>query len=253
MVGLVLVSHSQELAKALVDLVKQIAPQDIQITMSAGVGPTHQEFGTDAIEIAKAIQSVYSSDGVLVLMDIGSAVLSADMALELIPLEMRGKVTLCSAPLVEGAISAGVQASLGSDLETVCREAQSALIPKVEHLGESMPIAEIDENTLDLPDQAKVHTITVQLQNLHGLHARPAARFVQVAVTYQADIRVTNASSGKGPASAKSLNALATLGASRGDLLTITANGNQALPALEALRRLIQDNFGGGESEGDAS
>ena len=136
MVGLVLVSHSRKLADALLTLIRQVAPAEVPIALAAGVGPDRQEFGTDALEISEAIQSVYSPDGVLVLMDLGSAILSAQTALELLPEEMHPNVRFCSAPLVEGAIAAGVQSSLGSDLETVCREARQALSPKREQIGD---------------------------------------------------------------------------------------------------------------------
>lgn len=243
MVGLVLVSHSRALAEALVVLVKQMASQDLRVAIAAGAGPDYQELGTEANEIAAVIQSVYSPDGVLVLMDLGSAVLSAEMAVELLPQEMRAHIACCAAPLVEGAIAAGVQASLGSDLQAVCLEAQRALSPKVEHLIGSQPQSGTKADAQQLLTQGKIQTTTLELQNLHGLHARPAARFVQVAAAFDADIRVKNESSGKGPVSAKSLNALATLGASRGDRITIMASGREATAALEALQRLIQDNF----------
>src|SRR3972149_9936533 len=100
MVSLVLVSHSRALAEALVNLVKQMAAQDLQVAIAAGAGPNHQEFGTDAREIAAVIQSVYSPDGVLVLMDLGSAVLSADMAVGVVPQEVQAHVVCCAARLV---------------------------------------------------------------------------------------------------------------------------------------------------------
>ena len=121
MVGLVIVSHSRELATALVKLVRQVAAPNIPIALSAGVGDERQDFGTDAIEITDAIREVDSPDGVLVLMDLGSAVLSAKMALEFLEPEIAARVRFCAAPLVEGCISAAVQISLGSDIETVCR------------------------------------------------------------------------------------------------------------------------------------
>jgi phosphocarrier protein FPr len=77
MVGLVIVAHSRALANALVDLVRQVTNTEIPLALAAGVGPERDEFGTDAVEIMDAIQSVYSDEGVLVLMDLGSAILSA--------------------------------------------------------------------------------------------------------------------------------------------------------------------------------
>ena len=81
MIGIVIVSHSLALANALVDLVQQVSNQPLSLAVAAGAGPGGKEFGTNAIEIAEAIQSVYSPEGVLVLMDLGSAILSAEMAL----------------------------------------------------------------------------------------------------------------------------------------------------------------------------
>ncbi len=91
MVGLVIVSHSKALADGLTGLVRQVTTTEIPLASAAGIGEMRQEFGTDAVEIMDAIQSVYSEDGVVVLMDLGSAVLSAKMALELLPPEMQAK------------------------------------------------------------------------------------------------------------------------------------------------------------------
>ena len=77
MVGLVIVSHSRALADGLTGLVRQVSPTPVPVAVAAGIGEERGEFGTDAVEIMTAIQSVYSEDGVLVLMDLGSAVLSA--------------------------------------------------------------------------------------------------------------------------------------------------------------------------------
>ena len=136
MVGLVIVSHSRTLADALVGLLRQVASADLPVAVAAGIGDDRSEFGTDAVEIMEAIQSVYSDDGVLVLMDLGSAVLSAKMALEFLPPEMAEKIRFCGVPLVEGAVAAAVQIGLGSDLDTICREANAALAPKREQLGQ---------------------------------------------------------------------------------------------------------------------
>ncbi len=88
------------------------------------------------------------------------------------------------------------------------------------------------------------HQLVLTLHNLHGLHARPAARFVQTASRFQADIRVTNLTNGKGPASARSLNAIAILGAVENHQIQISATGPEAESALTALKKLVDDNFG---------
>ena len=242
MVGLVIVSHSRELAIALSHLVQQVTPVEIPLAISAGVGDDRKEFGTDAVEISEAIQSVYSPSGVLVMMDLGSAVLSAQMALDLLPPEMTDNIRFCAAPLIEGAIAAGVQVGLGSDLQTVCREAEQALLPKQEQIHtEGTTFQSIETPT---PSGEGAKQLVLTLHNLHGLHARPAARFVQTASRFNAEITVRNLTNGKGPASARSLNAIAILGAVEDHQIEISASGPEADGVLAALKKLVDDNFG---------
>ena len=240
MVGLVIVSHSRALAEALVGLIRQVASADLPIALAAGVGEDRGQFGTDAVEIMEAIQSVYSEMGVLVLMDLGSAVLSAKLALDLLPPEMGDKIRFCGAPLVEGGIAAAVQIGLESDLDTVCREANAALAPKREQLGQE---AGGSASPPPVPEEG-AESITLTLTNLHGLHARPAAKFVQTAGRFMANVTVSDLTNGKGPVSARSLNAVATLGAVENHQIRISASGEEARLVLAALKALIEDNFG---------
>ena len=129
MVGLVLVSHSRPLAEAVSDLVRRAVNSDLQLSYCGGVGEDRTELGTDAIEIQEAISGVYSDEGVLVLMDMGSAILSAETAKELLSPEQQEKVRLTSAPLVEGGVAAAVQAQLGSSLDEVANAALQSLLP----------------------------------------------------------------------------------------------------------------------------
>jgi dihydroxyacetone kinase phosphotransfer subunit len=242
-VGLVIVSHSRELANALVKLVKQVASPNVPIALAAGIGDHRQDFGTDAVEVTEAILSVYSPDGVLVMMDLGSAVLSAHMALEFLEPEIAARVRFCAAPLVEGCISAGVQISLGSDIDTVCREALQALLPKQEQIAGSFGSGPVQTLVVPIPVVAG-QQILLTLHNLHGLHARPAARFVQTVANFNAEVTVTNLTNGKGPASAHSLNAIATLGAVEEHQIQVTASGPEAEAVLQAIKALVDDNFG---------
>ena len=245
MVGLVIVSHSRALADALVGLLRQVASPDLPVAVAAGIGENRSEFGTDALEIMEAIQSVFAEQGVLVLMDLGSAVLSAKMALDFLPPEMAGKVEFCGAPLVEGAVAAAVQIGLGTDLASICREANAALAPKREQLGQ-----EDSTSTAPLPvPDATAESIILTLTNLHGLHARPAAKFVQTAARFAANVTVTDLTNGKGPVSARSLNAIATLGAVENHQICISASGEEARLVLAALKALIEDNFGEAPTE----
>ena len=111
MVGLVLVSHSPGIAEGTAELVRQMAGE---VEMVAVGGDSEGGFGTDPERIEAAISDL-DADEVLVFMDLGSAVLSAETVLEMLPSETREKVRLVDAPFVEGAFSAGVVASAGAD------------------------------------------------------------------------------------------------------------------------------------------
>ena len=111
MVGLVLVSHSSRIAEGTAELVLQMAGE---VELSPVGGDAEGGFGTDVDRIRAAISDL-DVDEVLVFMDLGSAVLSAETVLEMLSEEEREKVTLVDAPFVEGAFAAGVTASTGAD------------------------------------------------------------------------------------------------------------------------------------------
>lgn len=129
MVGLVLVSHSRTLVEGLSHFVQQVAGE---IPIACAGGTADGRLGTDATAVAAAIDRVWSPDGVLVLVDLGSSVLSTEMALELMPPERSQGVQLSGAPLVEGAVVAAMEIKLGRPLGQVQAAAEAAmLIPKV--------------------------------------------------------------------------------------------------------------------------
>jgi len=250
MVGLVLVSHSRALAEALVALVGQVSDAAaLPVIGVGGAGPRHSELGTDATAIAEAIQALYTPDGVVVLMDLGSAVLSAEMAVELLPDAMRPNIHCCAAPLVEGAVAAAVRIGLNSSAATVCREAMAALTPKVEQLGHVDAQPDCQPATVGLKNtDAFEARIELTVQTCHGLHARPAARLVQTAAAFDADVFVARPASADGrgmrPVSAASMTALAGLGLRQGEAMLVMANGKQAQAALAAIAALVAANFG---------
>ena len=123
-VGLVVVSHSAKIAEGVVELAGQMAPE---VRIRAAGGTDERGIGTDATLIAEAIEAADDGDGVLVLVDLGSAVLSAQVAIdELVDEARRGRVRISDAPLVEGAVVGAVQASTGSDLDEVDQAATEA-------------------------------------------------------------------------------------------------------------------------------
>ena len=122
MVGLVLVSHSQQIAEGTAELVRQMAGE---VEISAVGGDAEGGFGTDPERIQGAIEGL-DAEEVLVFMDLGSAVLSAETVLEMLSSERRGQVRLVDAPFVEGAFAAGVVASAGSDADECVEAAMEA-------------------------------------------------------------------------------------------------------------------------------
>jgi multiphosphoryl transfer protein len=244
MVGLVIVSHSNALSQALVGLVRQVATGHLPLCGVGGVGVDRQAFGTDAVNIVEAIESVFSPDGVVVLVDLGSAILSAETALELLPEEMRPHIRICGAPIVEGAVAAGVQISLGGSLEVVCHEAGRALVPKINQMSGSDEIFVAPgarDPAQPLPEDWQ--TIQLTVNTPHGLHARPAARFVQTAAVFDAQIRIKKLESSAEPVPAASFNSIATLGINRGDRIVVFARGRQAPEALAAIKTLVDDQL----------
>ena len=123
-VGLVVVSHSAKIAEGVVELAGQMAGE---VRIRAAGGTDDGGIGTDATLIAEAIAAADEGDGVLVLVDLGSAVLSAQLAIdELVDQEVRGRARISDAPVVEGTVVAAVQASTGSSLDEVDQAARGA-------------------------------------------------------------------------------------------------------------------------------
>ena len=123
-VGLVLVSHSAAIADGLAELVAQVAGPSVPIA-AAGGGPDGT-FGTDGGRVLVALQEAAGSSGAVVLMDLGSSVLAVRAALgELEPGELE-RIAVADAPLVEGAVAAGVTASTGAALGEVAAAAREA-------------------------------------------------------------------------------------------------------------------------------
>ena len=124
MVSLVVVSHSYQVAQGVKEMALQMLTGKISIAATGGT--KERTLGTDVLAIQEAIRSVLGPDGVVVLVDIGGAVISVEMALEGIDPTDRDKVVIADAPLVEGAIMAATQASLGAGLLEVKKMAEEA-------------------------------------------------------------------------------------------------------------------------------
>ena len=243
MVGIVVVSHSSAIAQGVVELAREMGGEGVAIEAAGGLDEPGNPIGTDAVLVLAAIEKADSGDGVLVLMDLGSAVMSAEVALDMLSDEQRARVYLSEAPLVEGAVAAAAAARVGEDLESVAGEARGGLQGKAAHLGvdESRTTG---ETAPEEPDTGSFKELQLTVGNPLGLHARPAARFVRTAGDFDAKVEVTNLTTGKGPVTAKSLNAIATLGVRRDHAINIRARGPQASEALAALQLLADEGFG---------
>jgi multiphosphoryl transfer protein len=247
-VGIVIVSHSHAIAEGTAELAREMGGSDVRVETAGGLDLPEHPVGTDAVLVQHAIERAWSDDGVLVLMDLGSAVLSAEMALDLLG-DRRSGVVLCEAPLVEGAVAAAVTAKMGAPLASVATEARGGLAGKVAHLGtpadEAGPAT--GGTTADTPERGPsaepAVSVRITIGNPHGLHARPAARFVQTASSFDAEVSVRDLTNGRGPAPAGSLNAVATLGAATGHEIEVSASGTQAAEAIAAIRSLAGRNF----------
>ena len=230
-VGLVIVSHSAKLAEGVVELAREMGGEDVAIEAAGGMADPPGAIGTDAMVVMEAIERASSADGVLVLMDLGSAVMSAEMAVEMAGDDAQ-TVLAGDAPLVEGAVAAAAAARGGLGLEQVARAARGALKAAGGAADESPGESEAAGEALER---------RFVLTNRLGLHLRPAGKLVAAAAV--ADVDVSNATTGAGPVSATSLIGLSEL-ARHGEEILVRARGANAEQALDAIQALADDNWG---------
>ena len=243
MIHLILVSHHPDIARGIAALAAQMSAAPETIHTAAGIDDADNPVGTDAVRIMQTLLEADNPDGILILVDLGSAILSAQTALDLLDdPALAARCRISAAPLVEGTISAAVAASSGADLETVAREATQALAAKQASLGESAPAS---ATPVVAPSG---DSTTITLTNRDGLHARPAARLVAALTPYRARLVLT---CGDKQSDGKSLNQLALLQARHGDRLTLHADGDDAAAALQTFRELAATNFGDPPDSGD--
>jgi PTS hybrid protein len=220
-VGIVLVSHSAKLAEGLAELAAQMAP-DVTIVPAGGL--SDGSIGTDYDEVVAATQRADHGDGVVLLYDLGSAQMTAELAVE--SLADPTAAVVADGPLVEGAIAAAVAAQAGQDRKAVAEAAATAGIP------EDLALAEATADSAE---------IELELRNDVGLHARPAALLVRALSEFDAEVTVRL---GDQEADGHSVLALMSLGARQGDRIRVRARGPQAPAALDKAKELVEGNFG---------
>ncbi|MEI2779080.1 MAG: dihydroxyacetone kinase phosphoryl donor subunit DhaM [Tetrasphaera sp.] len=255
MIGIVVVAHSRALAEAAVDFALQMTTSNGRPRVAVAAGLDATTLGTDATAVAGAIEEVAGADGVLVLVDVGSAVLSTEMAVEFLDPELAERIRISPAPLVEGLVAAVVTAAGGAGLDAVDREARAGLLGKQEQMGsvggpgefgdpDSGPdtVGPTGDAFATSPTHAP-HRLVVVAPVPHGLHARPAAAIVSALAGLDAQVTIAEAT-GQRRATGRSLSQLTLLGAGPGSQLTIEARGLDGARAVAALSALADNNFG---------
>ena len=121
-VGIVIVSHSSKVAEGAADMVRQMVGDTVPLAWTGG--NPDGGLGTDVAAIMDAIERAWSDAGVAILVDLGGAETNSEMAIEMLDPARRGKVVVCEAPVVEGAVMAATEASGGASLDAVRNTAE---------------------------------------------------------------------------------------------------------------------------------
>ena len=121
-VGIVIVSHSPDVAKGAADMVRQMVGTNVPLAWCGG-NPAGS-LGTSVEAIVKALEAAWSDAGVVIMVDMGGAETNSEMAIEMMPERRRPKIVVCNGPIVEGAVMAATESSSGSTLDRVRRAAE---------------------------------------------------------------------------------------------------------------------------------
>ena len=221
-VGVMIVSHSLAIATGTAEMVRQIGGENIPISYAGG--SADGGLGTDVEAILKGLQEIWTEAGIVVFYDLGSAEMSSEAAIELLPETQQKKIKICSAPLVEGAVLAGVESCGGGDLDQVKLVAEKRQVS-------------IDE----ISDTTETHRVTIT--HPIGLHARPAVKFTQLAKCFEANIQVKLEEQTIW-VDAKSIVRVMGLKARHNKVLNLQATGIGAPEAVSQLMVLVKNNFG---------
>lgn len=116
-VGIVIVSHSPDVARGTAEMVRQMVGDEVRVSWCGG--DPGGGLGTNVAAIKDAIDTAWTPAGVAILVDLGGAETNSEMAVELCPTDRRSRIAICDAPLVEGALMAATEAAGGSPLDRV--------------------------------------------------------------------------------------------------------------------------------------
>jgi phosphoenolpyruvate---glycerone phosphotransferase subunit DhaM len=229
-VGVVFVSHSARIAEGLVELARQMAPS---ASLVAAGGTDDGRIGTSFDLVSTGIAEADAGEGVVVLCDLGSAILTAETALDFLDDEARARVRIVDAPLVEGGVAAAVAAEAGEELAQVVAAAESARdagAPGADATGDAEASASAGVGSAS-------HSRHVTLVNADGLHARPAAELVKLASTFPQKVTVNGTD-------AKSLLGIMALGLTKGATVEIASDDPGGGVAVDAIATLAESGFG---------
>lgn len=242
-VSIVVVSHSEKIADGAVELATQMAP-DVMILAAGGtddgrIGTSLEKVlaaleragGESGGEQAGAEQAAAQPSGTVVLTDLGSAVMTAESALEF--LANPAGVLLAEAPLVEGLVAAAVAAQGGADVQAVREAAEAVAGPPRQPEPARTEATDAGPVSSASPDC----TGDFELVNQAGMHARPAAKVAGGLASLDAEVTINGVDGA-------SMTGLMTLGAGKGTVLHVKAWGADAERAVEYVGGLVEAGFG---------
>lgn len=233
-VSFVIVSHSASLAAGVCELAAQMAPD---VHFEAAGGTEDGRIGTSYDLVETALEAALAAvdgegSGVIVLTDLGSATMTVESVIDMS--DDPERVRFVDTCLVEGAVASSVRAQLGEDLDQVA-DVAAALAPRVDDLAAQ----EAPSPAVGAPGGGGAPASSTWAQgdavvaDPVGLHARPAAAFVRLAGTFDAEVTVNGADGG-------SVLELMALGITQGQIVHIEANGADATAAVAALTDMLE-------------
>jgi len=269
LVGIVIVSHSAQIAAGVVDVAREMCGgRDVRL-IAAG-GTADGQLGTDAVLIADAVARADAGAGVVMLADLGSAVLSAKLALTMLDEDLAARTRLSGGPLVEGALFAAIQASAGDSLDEVLKSALGAATMRkdadedglaaapavdlaaaapADVAGQIAPdLAAAVARDLAAAPERETSAVEITVVNPAGLHGRPGAALVRTAAGFESPVLIENLTRGTAPVSAKSPTNVLAAGVRQGHVIRLSATGADRDAAIEAIRVLAAGGFGEGEA-----
>ena len=234
-VSYLIVSHSASLAAGVCELAAQMAPD---VHFEAAGGTEDGRIGTSYDLVEAALEAALAAvegegSGVIVLTDLGSATMTVESVIDMC--DEPERVRFVDTCLVEGAVASSVRAQLGEDLDQVA-DVAAALAPRLDEV----PTQEAPSPVAGAPGGGGAPASSTWAQgdavvaDPVGLHARPAAAFVRLAGTFDAEVTVNGADGG-------SVLELMALGITQGQSVHIEANGADATAAVAALTDMLEN------------